>query len=245
MLHIEDIVEIRKATSRPGYEIVFPDNRVIWIIKRRTLAGLLLLMKYEYCSEADLVGANDRLHTIKGILNGKINPTWIQDRYGDANKPFSELWTEEGFSCVHAEAMQGNRQYVLHPEDHELLFQENAKSVRIQLSATEKQAILTAQNCRCNICGAILRDNIDIPPHTFAKDRVRVEFDHRIPVDRGGINDASNIQALCHYCNKCKRQMCFVCPHSECSSSCALVYPEYEEVVLATGENIIDRITNR
>lgn len=41
MLHIEDIVEIRKATSRPGYEIVFPDNRVIWIIKRRTLAGLL------------------------------------------------------------------------------------------------------------------------------------------------------------------------------------------------------------
>ena len=113
------------------------------------------------------------------------------------------------------------------------------------MSAAEKQAILTAQNCRCNICGAILRDNIDIPPHTFAKDRVRVEFDHRIPVDRGVINDASNIQALCHYCNKCKRQMCFVCPHSECSSSCALVYPEYEEVVLATGENIIDRITNR
>lgn len=113
MLNIEDIIEIRKANGKPGYEIVFPENRIIWIVKRRTLIGLLLLIKYEYCSEADLVGANDRLATIKSILHGKINPTWIQDRYGDANKPFSELWTEEGFSCVHAEGMQGNRQYVL------------------------------------------------------------------------------------------------------------------------------------
>lgn len=245
MLHIEDIIEIRKAINRPGYEIVFPENKIIWIIKRRTIAGLLLLIKYEYCSEADLVGANDRLRTIKAILRGKINPSWIQERYGDANKPFSELWTEEGFSCVHAEAMHGNRQYVLHPVDHELLFQGNAKSTRIQLNTTEKQSILTAQTYRCNICGAILKETSAIAPHTFAKDRVRVEFDHRIPVDRGGENNINNIQALCHYCNKCKRQMCFVCTLSECSPSCALVYPEYEEVVLATGENIRDRITKR
>ena len=97
MLHIEDIIEIRKAINRPGYEIVFPQNKIIWIIKRRTIAGLLLLIKYEYCSEADLVGANDRLHTIKAILRGKINPSWIQERYGDANKPFIVLLTEEGF----------------------------------------------------------------------------------------------------------------------------------------------------
>ena len=31
MLHIEDIVEIRKATSRPGYEIVFPDNKASYL----------------------------------------------------------------------------------------------------------------------------------------------------------------------------------------------------------------------
>lgn len=77
MLHIEDIIEIRKATDRQGYEIVFPNNQIIWVIKRRTLAGLLLLIKYEYCSEADLIGANNRLATIKKILQNKINPTWI------------------------------------------------------------------------------------------------------------------------------------------------------------------------
>lgn len=74
MLHLEDIIEIRKSSNRSGYEIVFPENRIIWVTKRRTLAGLLLLIKYEYCSEADLVGTNNRLVTIKNILKGKIDP---------------------------------------------------------------------------------------------------------------------------------------------------------------------------
>ena len=139
----------------------------------------------------------------------------------------------------------GNRQYVLHPSDHELLFQENAKAVRIQLNSTEKEQILSAQSYRCNICGALLKPTNQINPHTFAKDRVRIEFDHRIPIDHGGSNNTENIQALCHYCNKCKRQMCFVCHLRTCSPNCALVYPEHENFVLATDENILDRITKR
>ncbi|HAF60022.1 MAG TPA: hypothetical protein DCK81_02650 [Clostridiales bacterium UBA9856] len=212
MLNIEDIIEIRQAQVYDrGYEIVFPENRIIWLTKRRTIAGLLLLIKYETCSEEDLVGANNRLQEIKQILAGKYNPSWIKDRYGDANKPFSELWTEEGFSSVHAEGLQGNRKYVLYREDHDTLFNPNAKSVREQIGATDKQIILERQNHRCNFCGAVLKESTQIKPHTFAKDRVSLEFDHRIPVDHGGDSGIANYQALCHYCNKCKRQMCFVC----------------------------------
>ena len=243
MLKIEEIVEIRKAADKNGYEIVFPDNKIIWLIKRRTIIGLLLLIKYEYCSEADLVGANDRLKTIKEILKGKIEPSWIQDRYGDANKPFSELWTEEGFSCIYAEGMQGNRQYVLKKEDHAQLFKENAKPSRKQLNSQEQDEILVDQNGLCNICGSTLSKKIT--PHTFAKDRVRLEFDHRIPIDRGGDSVLENYQALCHYCNKCKRQMCFVCKLENCSQECALVNPETQDIVQATMENVIDRITKR
>jgi len=243
MLNVEDIIEIRKANGKSGYEIVFPEDQIIWIVKRRTIIGLLLLIKYEYCSEADLVGANNRLSTIKSILDGKIDPTWIQDRYGDANKPFSELWTEEGFSCIYAEGMQGNRQYVLKKENHAQLFKANAKATRVQFSKAQKQEILARQNGKCNICGSTLKENTEIIAHTFAKDRVRLEIDHRIPVDRGGANTTSNSQALCHYCNKCKRQMCFVCSLSKCSSECALVHPENKSIVLATGEDITDRIT--
>lgn len=242
MLRIEDIIEIRQAQVYDrGYEIVFPNNQIIWLTKRRTIAGLLLLIKYHTCSEEDLVGANSRLQEIKEILSGKYNPSWIKDRYGDANKPFSELWTEEGFSCVHAEGLQGNRQYVLRPEDHDSLFNPNAKSVREQISSTDKQLVLQRQNNRCNICGSLLKPSNEIRPHTFAKDRVTLEFDHRIPVDRGGSSSVENYQALCHYCNKCKRQMCFVC-HEECGTNCALVSPETSTTVLATGEDISDRL---
>ncbi len=242
MLRIEDIVVIRKAQVYDrGHEIVFPGNRIIWLVKRRTIAGLLLLIKYGVCSEEDLVGANDRLQTVKRILAGKIDPSWIKDRYGDANKPFSELWTEEGFSCIHAEGLQGNRQYVLRSEDHDSLFNPHAKSTREQIGTADKQIVLHRQGGRCNFCGAILKESAYIRPHTFAKDRVSIEFDHRIPVDRGGSSDIENYQALCHYCNKCKRQMCFVC-HAECNSQCALVTPERYSVVLATGEDISDRL---
>ena len=66
----------------------------------------------------------------------------------------------------------------------------------------DKEKVLAAQNGRCNLCGAFLKESKAIHPHTFSKDRVTLEFDHRIPIDRGGSNDISNFQALCHYCNK-------------------------------------------
>lgn len=242
MLNIEDIIEIRRAQVHDrGYEILFPNDQIIWLVKRRTIAGLLLLIKYEYCSEEDLVGTNGRLQEIKRILAGKYDPTWINDRYGDANKPFSELWTEEGFSCIRAEGMRGNRQYVLNREDHVLLFNPNAKSVRTQLSAANKTIILELQENHCNFCGSVLKSSNEIQAYTFAKDRVSQEFDHRIPVDRGGSNELDNYQAICHYCNKSKRQMCFVCDNT-CNSECALVSPETSSIVLATGENIRDRL---
>lgn len=243
MLKIENILIIRKAILHDkGYEIVFPDNKIIWLTKRRTIAGLLLLIKYSICSEEDLVGTNGRLKEIKNILGNKINPTWICDRYGDANKPFSELWTEEGFSCIHAEGLKGNRQYVLEPKDHDKLFNENAKSERVNLTKKAQNKILSLQNNRCNFCGAILKKASQIAPHSFAKDRITLEFDHRIPIDRGGKNVLSNYQALCHYCNKCKRQICFICS-KKCDKSCALASPEKTSIIKATRENISDRLT--
>lgn len=243
MLKIEDIIEVRKATDHDkGYEIVFPNNKIVWLTKRRTIAGLLLLIKYETCSEEDLVGANTRLQEVKKIMKGKINDTWIQDRYGDANKPFSELWTEEGFSSIHAEGLQGNRKYVLYKKDHDTLFNPNAKAERTQISNEDKKAVLKKQDGKCNFCGSKLKVSKDMAAHTFSKDRVSMEFDHRIPVDRGGESTVDNYQALCHYCNKCKRQMCFICKEKECTSKCALVSPETSKIVLATKEDISDRL---
>ncbi len=61
MLAFDSIEIVREASERSGYEIVFSGGNTVWVRKRRALVGLLLLLKYEICSEADLVGANDRL----------------------------------------------------------------------------------------------------------------------------------------------------------------------------------------
>ncbi|STO91312.1 Uncharacterised protein [Helicobacter pylori] len=146
MLELENIVSIHKTKLHDkGYDILFNDGRIIWVIKRRAIVGLLLLIKYEICSEEDLTGTNDRLQTIKRILKNKIPSDWIQERYGDANKPFSELWTEEGFSCVRAEGLSGNRKYMLSKNDHELLFNVNAKNTRISIGKLDKEIILKQQ----------------------------------------------------------------------------------------------------
>lgn len=238
MLKVSDIKRIIRDDE--GYKIVFDDNKYICINKRRTIIALLLLIEYQVCSEADLAGANDRLKCIKKQLEGKIDPSWIQDRYGDANKPFSELWTEEGFTCVRAEGLKGNRQYVLDVEQHELLFNVH-KICRQQLTNQEKLKVLEQQNYRCNICGAkfkIEKTNY----HVFAKDRTKLEFDHRIPIEKNGKSTIENYQALCHYCNKSKRQICFICSQKNCNYNCALVYPEKSQVISATNENISDRM---
>lgn len=241
MLKLEDIKIIRKSTTS-GNEIVFNDDRKILLMKRRTIVGLLLLIKYGTCSEADLAGSNTRLKTIKDLLKDKIDSSWIKDRYGDANKPFSELWTEEGFSFIRAEGLKGNRQYVLDSKDHDKLFNVVDKSIRKQLSTKDKEIILKKQNCSCNICGSKLKKSTEISNTMFCKDRIRIEFDHRIPIEKNGQNIISNYQALCHYCNKAKRQICYICNLDKCSIDCALVSPETSSIVKATNEDISDRM---
>ena len=241
MILLSDIKSVSKGENG-GYVIsFFNTEKTIILSKKRTTVGLLLLIKYEICTEEDLTGTNGRLLAVKQELAGKIPDDLIKDRYGDANKPFSELWTEEMFSFIHAEGIKGNRQYVLRKEDHDKLFESTKKAVRVTITPSVKAAILKKQNHRCNICGALLRESSEISEHTFAKDRVRIEIDHRIPVDRGGESIPSNYQALCHYCNKCKRQMCYLCNKKTCDNTCALVNPEDYSIVIATGEDISDR----
>ena len=245
MLKIEDIVEIRKRQGEPGFEIVFADGRLIWVTKPRAIVALLILIKYGEGSESDLAKGSLKIPEIKSILDGKYPSALIQDFYGDANKPFSELWNEEGFVWIKnptGQRMRRSQSYVLLPEDHEKLFSPVKKAFRKALAVNQLANIQQRLPGLCNLCGAKVVTRTEMPPNAFSRDRLDRRIDHRVPIQKGGSSDIANFQILCFYCNKSKWQICHICPLPNCSPDCVLSFPERSTIVMPTGEDISDRI---
>lgn len=245
-IKLEDIREITKNTQGKGYLIIFNDNRVIILYKKRTIAALLTLIRYGEGCESDLTNATNNLQEIKTILKGKIPENLIQDSYADANKPFSELWNEEGFNFIYAPPGQkrlGSQKYILDSSDHQRLFTTTKPPIRTPPSSLIQRNILEQQKNKCNFWGSILKKKENINQNTYARDRVRLVWDHRIPVEKGGNSADDNFQALCFYCNKCKWQICNLCNYApDKCSECVLAFPEVTKIIFPTQENIEDRL---
>lgn len=245
-LSITDIKEIKKNPNGKGYLIVFNDNREISIHKRRTIPALLTLIRHGEGCENDLTSSTNNLKEIKEVLGDKIPSNLIQDSYSDANKPFSELWNEEGFVFIQNPVgltRQGSQAYVLLEEDHDKLFSVSKKAERKPPTAVEQVELLNSQNSKCNFCGTTVMAASKIAANTFAKDRVRLVWDHRRPVEKDGTSDKGNYQGLCFYCNKCKWQICNICTsNGDHCANCALAFPEKTSVIYPTKEDIADRM---
>jgi hypothetical protein len=176
-IYINNIVSIQKNKSDGGYNIIFDDGRIIHIHKRRTIPALLTLIKHGEGCESDLTNKTDNLKLIKAELAGKIPDDLIQDSYSDANKPFSELWNEEGFVFIKnppGDKRLGSQKYVLDFSDHKKLFTVSKKARRKPPDKATQAKILKEQAGKCNFCGSKLKVATNIPHDTFAKDRVRL-----------------------------------------------------------------------
>ncbi len=250
MLKVEEIKRVYKSTDKEvrGYYIEFNDGQKIHLTKRRTIIALLILVKYGEGTEADLAKGSSKIPEIRKILKGKIPDEYIQDYYGDANKPYSELWNEEGFTFI--DNLKGGRRwksqkYTLRKEDHPKLFSVAKKAFRRVPNSQEKEEIRKNQNNRCNLCGVGIVEKSKLKRSTFAKDRRREVFDHRKPVEKGGGSTIDNFQALCFYCNKSKWQICNICSIDGCDKNCALRNPESSKIISPTKENISDLLADR
>jgi hypothetical protein len=245
MLTLNDIKSIAKSTKTKGYNIEFFDGRIINLHKRRCIPALLTLIKYGEGCESDLTRSTENIQELKATLGDKIDSKIIQDSYGDANKPYSELWTEEGFNFITNPPNQtrnGSKKYVLDSNDHDKLFEENKKAERKPPNAEVKVQVIKKQNGKCNFCGTNVKSTKDIDAKTYAKDRVRLVWDHRTPVEKGGTSDNDNYQALCFMCNKHKWQICVLCADSSKCATCALAFPEKNKTIMPTNEDISDRL---
>lgn len=249
MLQIREIKSIYKNKDElKGYYIEFNSGMKIHISKRRTIIALLVLIKYGEGTEADIAKGNTKIGVLKKELTDKIPVDLIQDFYSDANKPYSELWNEEGFTFI--DNLKGGRaglsqRYTLKKEDHSKLFTVTKKANRKAPNSKQKEEIRTAQKGRCNLCGSKLKRKSELNNTTYAKGRRREVFDHRHPVEKGGDSSFKNYQALCFYCNKSKWQICNICELPNCDKRCALNNPENNKKIAPTKENISDVLANR
>lgn len=245
-MKLSDITCIQKNPDGKGYVICVADGRQFVMHKRRTIPALLTLIKHGEGCENDLTRTTNNLKEIKAELEGRIPEDLIQDSYSDANKPFSELWNEEGLTFIKnppGETRQGSQKYVLLESDHEKLFTAFKKAERKLPSKANQAHIIEAQQGLCNICGSKVLPLHAISAFAFSKDRVKMRWDHRILVEKGGDSEDENYQLLCFYCNKCKWQICNICSDGpEGCKKCSLSFPEVTEIIYPTGENISDRL---
>ncbi|QWE28095.1 HNH endonuclease [Polynucleobacter sp. AM-7D1] len=245
ILKISDITFVGPNKTAKGFVIRFKTGQEIYLHKRRTIPALLTLIKHGEGCESDLSNGATNLKDLKKELGNKLTEGLIQDGYSDANKPFSELWNEEGFVFIEnppKEKKGGSQSYVLKTSDHHKLFSVVKKAERKPPNKIEQAELLKLQKGRCNFCDSIIKSAGELKQTTYAKDRSRLVWDHRAPVEKGGDSDKGNYQALCFYCNKCKWQICNICDLDKKSClKCALAFPEKSKTISPTGEDISDR----
>jgi len=99
LLQLKDIISIQKIQGI-GYGINFSNGKTIYLSKRRTIIAVLILIHNGEGSEDDIAQGNSTIAEIRSILQNRLPNEIVQDFYRDANKPFSELWNEEGFTFI-------------------------------------------------------------------------------------------------------------------------------------------------
>ncbi len=85
-----------------------------------------------------------------------------------------------------------------------------AGNEREYLSAEQKRQVLERDKGICQICGV---------------SDAHIQFDHKVPQERLGKTDVSNVQLLCRTCNVEKRGVCKRCTLTICDG-CPYAYPE-------------------
>ena len=81
-----------------------------------------------------------------------------------------------------------NEGYILHSDKKNT----NSKT-RIGINDKLRYSILQRDNSTCQRCGRTV------------KDKIKLEVDHKIPVELGGTNDSENLWTLCNECNGGKK----------------------------------------
>jgi hypothetical protein len=174
------------------------------------------------------------IHELDGTLN-------------DPNRAMSDLKNDDGYAYFIEERRNDRRNLEYRIKLSELFEQYKDKdniclsvSVRQGPSNQLKETLKKNHNSRCNITGIKLTNQL--PAISFFKNLQIMQFDHRVPLFKGGDenpNSPENWQLLSELANREKNKLCNICEQKKCTK-CALAYPETSKIILANDQDISD-----
>lgn len=221
----------------------FNDSRkeiyFVWKGVRRTLK-FQIKRAYTVCLNVLRAHPNYMdIHSLDGILN-------------DPNRAVSDLKNDDGYANFLMERRNSlrNMEYMV---DLEKLFTQYPYETVIQLGTRTRlnpspalvEELKRKFNMKCNITGIKLSENIE--GQYFLKNMQIVQYDHRIPLSKGGNedpNDIANWQLLSELVNREKNKMCNSCVVNDCVN-CALAFPEKSSIIKANNQNIEELLRRR
>jgi hypothetical protein len=164
---------------------------------------------------------------------------------GDPNRAISDLKNDDGYQNFLNERRGTNRnnEYIINLEK---LFNHFSEIDKVSLSVeTRKSPSSNLKNhlkekfeSRCNITNLRLYEKL--PAKSFMKNLQMIQYDHRIPLFKGGDHDPnspSNWQLLSELVNREKNKSCNACEAEGCET-CALAFPEDYDTILSNNQDI-------
>lgn len=118
-----------------------------------------------------------------------------------------ELRDELGFQ-IESRYVDGEAAYRLVSHDYQFLKRRQYPTQK------QKELLIKKYGFKCNICGLVSE-----------KGKNDLNYDHRIPLNRGGEAEIDNLQLLCTRCNNMKRRECQACTKKSCNE-CQYAFPE-------------------
>lgn len=144
------------------------------------------------------MGARDRIRAFLEDNVGRIVSTQeigLIAGISDYQRRIRELRDEEGMAIrSHID------RHDLKPGQYILETLERQPAVGRDISPQLRMEILERNGFTCQLCGNAAGD---MDPYNQGR-RVRLHIDHVIPVSQGGMNERTNLRAVCSVCNQAK-----------------------------------------
>jgi hypothetical protein len=158
----------------------------------------------------DLLPLNERLHQ-RVLFEAYGKPTYA--------RRIRKIVSEYGWDIERVRGSDGaNDDYYIRRSEGPV----RPQRIRKEVAPRVREQVYVRDGWECQICGC------DVSREQTAN---KVQCDHKVPAERGGSSDKSNLQTVCVTCNLKKRQACRTCSLPSCAS-CEFAFPERLAAVL-------------